>query len=84
MRLKLRTRLSLRILCLISLALPACASRPLNLHGKLWQGDPQQSGITRKQDNKTIKCSDPSFADYSALLTKDLAEYGKACKERGK
>jgi len=39
---------------------------------KIWAGDSANVGITRKQDNITIKAEDPKFDDYAALSYSDL------------
>jgi len=39
---------------------------------KIWAGDSANDGITRKQDNITIKATDPVFDDYAALSYTDL------------
>lgn len=68
------------MLCLMT-SITGCAHAGPNLHGKLWQGDSVASGVTRKQDAKTLKCSDPTFDQYTCEKTQDLIDLGKACKE---
>jgi hypothetical protein len=45
---------------------PAC-------NWKLWAGDSADSSVTRAQDGKSVKCSDPAFDSYICLTRADLS-----------
>lgn len=75
---KPKTRLISKTLFL-AISLSGCAHGDRNLHGKLWQGDHDADAISRKQDEKSLKCGDPLFDQYTCLKTVDLQNYGKAC-----
>lgn len=48
---------------------------------EVWAGDSQNEGITRAQDKRTIKASDPLFDSYVCMSHEALTSMWLSCHE---
>ncbi len=49
-----------------------CATVPPKVDVKIWAGDSKNAGLTRSQDNETIKCTDPRVDRLAGLSYEDV------------
>src|SRR3954467_13606409 len=67
------------------LCLHGCRSAPIpKIDVQTWAGDSANSGISRSQDNKTIRCDEPAMDNYVCMSYEDLKEIVKTmlqCKQ---
>ncbi len=57
------------------LCLHGCRSAPIpKIDVQTWAGDSANGGISRSQENKTIRCDEPSMDNYVCMSYEDLKE----------
>lgn len=79
--------LGIALLCFLGVTFSGCKHPDMPpVDVTFWAGDSAHEGITRKQDQKTIPASDPSFNDMACLSYLDIRKIYAvllSCKDWG-
>lgn len=72
---------------LLLLAASSCAGRPVMpaWDGKVYEAEPSQQAIVRKQSAEVIMCNSPEFDDFMCMTRADwkklLRKYDRSCEK---